>query len=482
MARTSRKREELTAAAHAFEVHERPGTSAVSARPAMTATAPAASALRPKVVNDELGEVPHQVSAERVLKGHIDLARWPRVKGWVWDPAVPGQRIRLDLVEGRNRLLTTAASVSRPDIAMAGIGDGLYGFEIDLHDGLLSAGRHVLSVRCADTGTELPGSPIILDVPPKPADPTAASVSRRALDQPTIEEPTRSATSRTVMAPPPVTEPASVSFALASADAAPLREADNPIPEMGERLAADGHQESPAFQGFIDGIDAKWRLSGWAYDPAANEPLVVELVEGETVLATARAAEFRPDLLATGVGQGTYAFYIRIPASLFDGKFHNLRVYGVGSAHREPIGKPFGIVLPRIGPRHGAAQASVPAIRIFEQVSGISAPMADRPSAEVIEETSSVLRQLGLRFGHAAALGLLYAYVLRRPIDNDGLVTRLTRIHSDVSEYKSIVQEVLYSDEAQSIHGPSRYLSLHPLEFLGVWLDGKFGILELPAQ
>jgi hypothetical protein len=39
----------------------------------------------------------------------------------------------------------------------------------------------------------------------------------------------------------------------------------------------------------------------------------------------------------------------------------------------------------------------------------------------------------------------------------------------------------MYSEEAGLIHGPSKYLSLHPLEFLRAWLDGRFGILELPA-
>src|SRR5437868_772232 len=45
---------------------------------------------------------------------------------------------------------------------------GLHGFEIDLSEAGLTAGRHVVTLRCADSGTELPGSPIILDVPTEP--------------------------------------------------------------------------------------------------------------------------------------------------------------------------------------------------------------------------------------------------------------------------------------------------------------------------
>ena len=386
---------------------------------------------------------PRAAAPDRVLRGHIDVAKWPRIKGWAWDPDAPDERVRLELAEGHRRLLTVVASLGRPDLATAGISDGLHGFDVDLNDSPLGAGRRVVALRCADTGAELPGSPITLDVP------ASAAVTFGAAGDP--------APARSSQRPPHVVAAAQ--------------------PPASSYADADRH----AFQGFVDGVDAEWRLSGWACDPAAAEPLTVELVEGETVLATARAGEFREDLLAAGLRDGNCAFYIRVPAKLFDGKFRNLQVYGRGGAGREPIGKPFGIVFPRLSRVHGKAPAAIPAIEIFEQVSGTPVPVSDRPGGDVIDETSAVLEQLGERFGHAAAMGLLYAYALRRPIDNDGLATRLSRIDSDSAAYKSIVQEVMYSEEAGLIHGPSKYLSLHPLEFLRVWIDGRFGILELPA-
>jgi hypothetical protein len=247
--------------------------------------------------------------------------------------------------------------------------------------------------------------------------------------------------------------------------------------EIGDQPGADDRLR---FQGHLDSIDAEWRLCGWAYDPSGGEPLTVELVEDGSIIASAQATEFRPDLLEAGFGQGACAFYINMPSDLFHGGFHNLRVYGVGAGHRELVGKPFGIVLPRLGRRHGGSQAPVPAIKIFEQITETHAPTNARPGNDVVREAAAVLQKIGFRFGHSAALGLLYAYVLRRSIDKDGLVTRLTRIHSDPSEYEGVVKEVIFSQEAAMIHGPSKYLTLHPLEFLSVWLDKKFGILELP--
>ena len=425
MARSLRKKSEA-AATLTLDDDDAPWSTVITAVPA-PAAAPAAIRT-PMSPNAAPGES-QPAAAERLLQGHIDVAKWPRVKGWVWDPEAPSERVRLEFVEGPRRLLTVLASLGRPDLAVAGIGDGMYGFDVDLNDSPIGAGRRALTVRCAATAAELPGSPITLDVPATGDAPSTPSAA----------------------------------------------------PEAARPLAPPKTPNSPHFRGYVDGVDAEWRLSGWAYDPAGDKPLTVELVEGEAVLATARAGEFREDLLAAGFRSGNCAFHIRVPAKLFDGEFHNLQVYGLGAAAREPISKPFGIVFPRRGPLRSASSAAVSAIEIFEQVSGTPAPKTDRPGNEIIEEASAVFQQLGHRFGHAAALGLLYAYVLRRPIDNEGLATRLTRIHSEAAAYRNIVQEVMYSDEAGLIHGPSKYLSLHPLKFLQVWLDGRFGMLELPA-
>ena len=100
----------------------------------------------------------------RPLHGYIDEASWTGIKGWVWDPQLPTERIRLELMDGETRLATALASENRPGLILSGIGDGRHGFTIALTEGVLESGRHVLRLRSADTGAEVPGSPIPLRV------------------------------------------------------------------------------------------------------------------------------------------------------------------------------------------------------------------------------------------------------------------------------------------------------------------------------
>jgi hypothetical protein len=352
---------------------------------------------------------------KRVLQGKIDQATRSVIQGWVWNPETPEERIRVELVKDGTTLATAVASNRRSELVAHGIGDGQYGLSINLEDGLLLEDRHVLHLRCAETGAVVPGSPIAIGEPREP------KINHHAVSRDAVR-----------------------------------------------------------FQGHIDCIDTEWRLCGWAYDPSEGGSLNVELVEDGFVIANAQASEFRQDLLDAGLGQGKCAFFIQIPSNLFDGGFHNLSVFVVGGNHREPMGKPFGTVFPGRGRRRGWSEALVPAVKIFEQITEMRAETGSRPSKEFVHELAGVLRKIGLRFGHSTALGLLYAYALRRSIDKDGLMTRLTRVHSDLSEYDGIVAEVIFSKEAAVIHGPSNYLTLDPIDFLGTWLDKKFGLLELP--
>src|SRR5439155_21706867 len=121
----------------------------------------------------DVGET--EPAAPRPLHGYIDEASWTGIKGWVWDPQLPTERIGLELVEGATRLVTVLASENRPGLILSGIGDGRHGFTIALTEGVLQAGRHVLRLRSADTGAEVPGSPIVLEPSARPARPQAVA-------------------------------------------------------------------------------------------------------------------------------------------------------------------------------------------------------------------------------------------------------------------------------------------------------------------
>ncbi len=109
-----------------------------------------------------------QLGARLTLRGSIDKVTRTQIRGWVWDPKSPDERINLELIEGDVQVVTAVASVSRPDLVPAGIGDGRHAFSIDLKPGMLSSEKHVLHLRCADTGVAVPGSPVVVDLSPDP--------------------------------------------------------------------------------------------------------------------------------------------------------------------------------------------------------------------------------------------------------------------------------------------------------------------------
>ncbi len=83
---------------------------------------------------------------------------------------------------------------------------------------------------------------------------------------------------------------------------------------------------APAYQGYHDGAGCN-TISGWAWninDP--DNPINVDIYDGGALLATVPAVQFRPDLVAAGIGNGFHGFALTLPLSLKDGQFHSIRV------------------------------------------------------------------------------------------------------------------------------------------------------------
>ena len=100
---------------------------------------------------------------DRPLQGYIDEASSTRITGWVWNPQLPESPIALELVDGNTRLARVMADSYRSDLQQAVIGDGRHAFAVSLGEELLPAARHVLHLRCAETGMEVPGSPVVIE-------------------------------------------------------------------------------------------------------------------------------------------------------------------------------------------------------------------------------------------------------------------------------------------------------------------------------
>src|SRR6266542_76847 len=308
------------------------------------------------------------------LHGYIDEANWTGIKGWVWDPQRPTERIRLELVEGETRLATALAGENRPGLILSGIGDGRHGFTIALTGGMLEAGRHVLHLRSVDTGVELPGSPIVLEPGAKPAGPQDIAPATD-LPAPPVGEP---ATGFAEAVQPwaaglPLSEPmlaselgrrlpeGQIADLLPLSDAAEARlstpaqavPATSPRPRPAVTIVEPA-PEPPAeplgtvVEGMIRAhIDyADWTgIRGWVWDPEAPEKRVLlEVLDGDNRLATVMASEYRADLVEAGVGDGRHGFSIPLSETLLPFARHILHLRPVGSTFELPS---FPLVLAR---------------------------------------------------------------------------------------------------------------------------------------
>jgi GT2 family glycosyltransferase/glycosyltransferase involved in cell wall biosynthesis len=108
------------------------------------------------------------VGAPRPI-GNLDRVSFEEISGWVWDAEHPHQPVDIEILDGNVVVLKVTADQFRPDLADAGMGTGHHGFTIRNVGGVLPLSRHVIRVRRAIDGKDLPRSP--------------TSISRAVLDQ-----------------------------------------------------------------------------------------------------------------------------------------------------------------------------------------------------------------------------------------------------------------------------------------------------------
>ena len=116
-----------------------------------------------------------------------------------------------------------------------------------------------------------------------------------------------------------------------------------PFLDQAKRLNASFYQDvvkadrktssgPPAYFGAHDVADCH-HIAGWAYDKSDPDAVVaVAIYDGDSLLATLTAIDFRPDLLNAGIGNGFYSFEYITPPTLKDGQPHSIRVKFAGTA------------------------------------------------------------------------------------------------------------------------------------------------------
>lgn len=96
------------------------------------------------------------------LAGRLDDVTRTTVSGWVALPGGAGP-VAVELVVNGVPHPPVLADTPRPDLAAAGIGNGQRGFRFTLETPLSPRSRHLVRVRRALDGADLPGSPALLD-------------------------------------------------------------------------------------------------------------------------------------------------------------------------------------------------------------------------------------------------------------------------------------------------------------------------------
>ena len=108
--------------------------------------------------------VPRRVQPPRQHpEGHLEIAAWSGVSGWIWFPDEPEHRAVLEVIHDNAVFALITANQPRSDLKAAGIGDGLHGFQFTLPKNVFTDTTVTIHVRERATGAELAGSPFVLE-------------------------------------------------------------------------------------------------------------------------------------------------------------------------------------------------------------------------------------------------------------------------------------------------------------------------------
>ncbi|WP_128543080.1 putative Ig domain-containing protein [Larkinella soli] len=87
-----------------------------------------------------------------------------------------------------------------------------------------------------------------------------------------------------------------------------------------------------SFDGYINGADCE-SFRGWVWNrDKPNTVVSVDILDGDNLLTTIPAGDFRQDLLDAGKGNGKHAFRFVLPESLKDGQPHTLKARVAGGS------------------------------------------------------------------------------------------------------------------------------------------------------
>ncbi len=215
--------------------------------------------------------------------GGIDSIDFRHILGWAWYRPTPDDAIEIEVLVDDAVVLETRAELARPELVEAGAGNGHHGFFVHNLASFVSPGTHVVRVRRARDRLDLPGSPVSV-TRPLPGAEEGGPVADSPGAAPVAEQVSAGRAERTVAAP-----------------------------------------SAPAV-GNVDRVGYD-EIAGWVWDPDnPDEPVDIEILDGDSVVLKLSADRFRPDLAEAGLGNGRHGFSIPQLGGIFSLSRHLVRV------------------------------------------------------------------------------------------------------------------------------------------------------------
>ncbi len=106
-------------------------------------------------------ELPEPGTPPGRLEGRLDGVEGGRISGWAFHPDRPEAPVWLEVLDGDGVIARVHARRYRTDLEAAGVGDGRHGFELHLTGQMRT--RKKIRVRRVEDGTELQGSPLVIE-------------------------------------------------------------------------------------------------------------------------------------------------------------------------------------------------------------------------------------------------------------------------------------------------------------------------------
>jgi hypothetical protein len=97
-------------------------------------------------------------------------------------------------------------------------------------------------------------------------------------------------------------------------------------PDKEDNNLAETTAAPPVYEGYHDITNCNG-IMGWAWDKnRPDDPIKVDIYDGDALLTTVIANDFRQDLLNAGIGNGRHGFTYTVPPELKDGKPRSIRM------------------------------------------------------------------------------------------------------------------------------------------------------------